>query len=62
MDRNWKSGSKIPLDLPWQPARAGRQEEKESKGEGESRGEKRQGQGVKGGRPGGTCHNDKPGL
>ena len=40
MDRNWKSGSKITLDLPWQPARAGRQEER--------RGEKRQGQGVKG--------------
>ena len=62
MDRNWKSGSKITLDLPWQPARAGRQEERGSKGEGERRGGERQGQGVKGGRPGGTCHNDKPGL
>ena len=46
MDRNWKSGSKITLDLPWQPARAGRQEERESKGRGERRGEKRQGREV----------------
>ena len=36
MDHDWKSGSKITLDLPWQPARAGRQEERESKGEGAS--------------------------
>ena len=50
MDRNWKSGSEITLDLPWQPARAGRQEERESKGEEERRGEKRQGEGVKRGR------------
>ena len=59
MDRNWKSVSKIALDLPWQPARAGRQEEREGKGGGERGEGKREGGGVKGG--GGTCHNDKPG-
>ena len=32
MDLSWQSGSKITLDLPWRPARAGRQEERESKG------------------------------
>ena len=60
MDRNWKSVSKIALDLPWQPARAGRQEEREDKGGGERGEGKREGGGVEGG--GGTCHNDKPGL
>ena len=56
MDSDWQSVSKITLDLPWQPARAGRQEEREketeSKGGGErgERGEgKREGGGVKGG-------------
>ena len=60
MDRNWKSVSKIALDLPWQLARAGRQEERKDKGGGERWKGKREGGGVKGG--GGTCHNDKPGL
>ena len=27
--QNWKSVSKITLDLPWRPARAGRQEKRE---------------------------------
>ena len=62
MDSDWQSVSKITLDLPWQPARAGRQEEREketeSKGGGERGEGKREGGGVKGG--GGTCHNDKP--
>ena len=48
MDRKWQSGSKITLDLPWRPARAGRQEERESKGRGERRREKRQGREVEG--------------
>ena len=48
VDRKWQSGSKITLDLPWRPARAGRQEERESKGRGERRREKRQGREVEG--------------
>ena len=60
VDSAWQSVSKITLDLPWQPARAGRQEERESKGGGERGEGRREGGGVKGG--GGTCHNDKPGL
>ena len=31
MDSVWQSVSKITLDLPWLPARAGRQEEREGK-------------------------------
>ena len=50
VDWNWKSGRKITLDLPWQPARAGRQEERESIGGGVRREGKRQGGGVKRGR------------
>ena len=46
MDRNWKSVSKIALDLPWQPARAGRQEEREGKGGGERGKGEREGGGV----------------
>ena len=43
------SVSKITLDLPWRPARAGWQEGREGP-RGKVRGE-----------DGGTCHNDKPG-
>ena len=32
MDSAWQSVSKITLDLPWRPARAGRQKRRESKG------------------------------
>ena len=52
MDRNWKSVSKIPLDLPWQPARAGRQEEREGKGGKRERGEGRRGSKPKKGEAG----------
>ena len=48
MDSAWQSVSKITLDLPWQPARAGRhEEERESKGGGERGEGKREGGGVK---------------
>ena len=63
MDRNWKSVSKIALDLPWQPARAGRQEEREGKGGGE--GAEGRGRGrwkvSSESEEGGTYHNGKPG-
>ena len=59
VDSAWQSVSKITLDLPWRPARAGRQEERESKGEKER---EKEGGGGRRRRPGGTCHNDKPGL
>ena len=50
MDSAWQSVSKITLDLPWRPARAGRQEERESKGEKRGkRGRKRKGGEVEGG-------------
>ena len=45
MDSAWQSVSKITLDLPWRPARAERQEERESKGE---KREKEEGGEVKG--------------
>ena len=58
VDSAWQSVSKITLDLPWRPARAGRQEERERvRGKRER---KRKGGGRRR-RPGGTCHNDKPG-
>ena len=38
VDSAWQSVSKITLDLPWRPARAGRQEERESKREERERG------------------------
>ena len=37
MDSTWQSVSKITLDLPWRPARAGRQEKREREREREGR-------------------------
>ena len=59
VDSTWQSVSKITLDLPWRPARAGRQEKREREKErsGKQSGER----GIRG-RSSGTCHNDKPGF
>ena len=63
MDLSWRSGSKITLDLPWRPARAGWQSEKEREREREREGGRECGSGRgKVRKRGGTCHNDKPGL
>ena len=59
MDSTWQSVSKITLDLPWRPARAGQQEKRER--EKERREKQGDGRGRRG-RSGETCHNDKPGL
>ena len=37
MDSTWQSVSKITLDLPWRPARAGRQEKRERERKREER-------------------------
>ena len=59
VDRNWKSVSKITLDLPWRPARAGRQEKREREKGRRGKQSDERGRREKSSE---TCHIDKPGL